>query len=143
MHRRGSWVACLGSTAELPLATVISDASHYLSLAAAYVRGAVGELALDDEAAVARGERDGLRLHRFKRTSGLPRVRAVLGALRGFGAASLVDVVQPPRDKRMLAEFESALRQDAAFVPASLDRRPDTMRVVFAVQKVNVDDRNF
>ena len=42
-----------------------------------------------------------------------------------------------------LDEFESALRQDAAFVPASLDRRPDTMRVVFAVQKVDVDDRNF
>jgi hypothetical protein len=59
------------------------------------------------------------------------------------GAASLVDVVQPPRDKRMLDEFESALRRDAAFVPASLDRRPDTMRVVFAVQKVDVDDRNF
>lgn len=59
------------------------------------------------------------------------------------GAASLADVVHAPRDKRMLAEFESALRQDAAFVPASLDRRPDTMRVVFAVQKVDVDDRNF
>jgi hypothetical protein len=59
------------------------------------------------------------------------------------GAASLADVVQAPRDKRMLDEFESALRQDAAFVPASLDRRPDTMRVVFAVQKVDVDDRNF
>jgi putative zinc finger protein len=59
------------------------------------------------------------------------------------GSASLADVVQPPRDKRMLAEFESALRQDAAFVPASLDRRPDTMRVVFSVQKVDVDDRNF
>ena len=59
------------------------------------------------------------------------------------GAASLADVVQAPRDRRMLAEFESALRQDAAFVPASLDRRPDTMRVVFAVQKVDVDDRNF
>jgi hypothetical protein len=59
------------------------------------------------------------------------------------GAASLADVVQPPRDKRMLDEFESALRQNAAFVPASVDRRPDTMRVVFAVQKVDVDDRNF
>jgi hypothetical protein len=59
------------------------------------------------------------------------------------GSASLADVVQPPRDKRMLDEFESALRQDAAFVPASMDRRPDTMRVVFAVQKVDVDDRNF
>ena len=59
------------------------------------------------------------------------------------GSASLADVVQAPRDKRMLDEFESALRQDAAFVPASLDRRPDTMRVVFSVQKVDVDDRNF
>ena len=59
------------------------------------------------------------------------------------GAASLADVVQPPRDKRMLDEFESALRRDAAFVPASVDRRPDTMRVVFTMQKVDVDDRNF
>jgi hypothetical protein len=63
------------------------------------------------------------------------------------GAASLADVVQPPRDRRMLDDFESALRQNAAFVKASLDRRPDTMRVVFwcrggAVQKVDVDGRN-
>lgn len=59
------------------------------------------------------------------------------------GAASLAGVVQPPRDKQMLDEFERALRQDAAFVPASMDRRPETMRVVFAVQKVDVDDRKF
>jgi hypothetical protein len=59
------------------------------------------------------------------------------------GSASLADVVQAPRDKRMLDDFESALRQDAAFVPASLDRRPDTMRVIFTVQKVDVSDRNF
>jgi len=59
------------------------------------------------------------------------------------GSASLAGVVQPPRDKRMLDDFETALRQSAAFVPASLDRRPDTMRVVFTVQKVGVDGRNF
>jgi hypothetical protein len=59
------------------------------------------------------------------------------------GAAALVAVERPPRDKRMLDEFESALRQDAAFVPARMDRRPDTMRVVFAVQKVDVNNRNF
>ena len=59
------------------------------------------------------------------------------------GSASLAEVVQAPRDRRMLHDFESALRQDAAFVPASLDRRPDTMRVVFTVQKVDVRDRNF
>ena len=59
------------------------------------------------------------------------------------GSASLADVVHPPRDRRMLNEFELALRQDAAFVPASMDRRPDTMRVVFTVQKVDVRERNF
>jgi hypothetical protein len=59
------------------------------------------------------------------------------------GSASLAGVVQPPRDRQMLTDFESALRQDAAFVPASFDRRPDTMRVVFTVQKVDVRERNF
>lgn len=59
------------------------------------------------------------------------------------GAASLADVVQAPRDRQMLEDFEVALRQSAAFVPASLDRRPDTMRVVFTVQKVDVRDRSF
>ena len=60
------------------------------------------------------------------------------------GSASLAEVVTPPRDKRMLDDFESALRQDAAFVPASVDRRPDTMRVVLSfVQRVDVDERQF
>lgn len=59
------------------------------------------------------------------------------------GTASLADVVQAPKDKRMLAEFETALRQDNAFVRASMDGRPDTMRVVFAVHKVDVNERNF
>ena len=59
------------------------------------------------------------------------------------GAASLADVVHAPRDRRMLDDFESALRQDAAFVPASMDRRPDTMRVVFSVKKVDIRERNF
>lgn len=59
------------------------------------------------------------------------------------GAASLADVVQAPRDPQMLTDFEVALRQSAAFVPASLDRRPGTMRVVFTVQKVDVRDRSF
>lgn len=59
------------------------------------------------------------------------------------GAASLVDVVHAPRDRQMLNDFQVALRRDAAFVPASMDRRPDTMRVVFAVQKVDVRERNF
>ena len=59
------------------------------------------------------------------------------------GAASLAGVVHAPRDRQMLTDFEVALRQSAAFVPASLDRRPGTMRVVFSVQKVDVRDRSF
>jgi len=59
------------------------------------------------------------------------------------GEASLADVMQAPRDRRMLADFERALRQNAAFVPASMDRRPETMRVVFSVQRVDVHDTNY
>jgi hypothetical protein len=59
------------------------------------------------------------------------------------GAASLADVMQAPRDRRMLDDFQKALRQDAAFVPAELDRRPGTMRVVYSVHRVDVHDRNY
>ena len=59
------------------------------------------------------------------------------------GSASLANVVQAPHDRRMLQEFQNALRQDAAFVPASLDRRPETMRVVFSVQRVDVRERGY
>ncbi|MEJ7604485.1 MAG: class I SAM-dependent methyltransferase [Kofleriaceae bacterium] len=63
-----------------------------MALAAAYARGALDELTLDDETALARGLAANLKLHRFKRSAALPRVRAVLGALRGFGAQRLVDL---------------------------------------------------
>lgn len=59
------------------------------------------------------------------------------------GNATLADVVHAPRDARMLDDFQHALRENPAFVPASFDRRPQTMRIVFVVQKVDVDDRNF
>lgn len=67
----------------------------------------------------------------------------VVAVVFSDGAAALADVVQPPRDRRMLEEFESALRRDRAFVPASYDRRPETMRVVLTMEKVEVDDRDF
>jgi 2-polyprenyl-3-methyl-5-hydroxy-6-metoxy-1,4-benzoquinol methylase len=70
----------------------MTDESHYLALAAAYARGTLGQPELDDAAALAAGAAAGLRLHRFKRTSELPRVRRVIGALRGLGATSLVDL---------------------------------------------------
>lgn len=59
------------------------------------------------------------------------------------GSASLANVVQAPRDRKMLQEVENALRRDAAFVPASLDRRPETMRVIFSVQRVDVHERGY
>ena len=59
------------------------------------------------------------------------------------GSASLADVMQAPRDRRMLEDFQQALRKNAAFVPAAMDRRPETMRVVFSVQRVDVRDRNY
>ena len=71
---------------------MITAESHYLPFAAAYVRGALGGPAQGDEAAVARGLAAGLELHRFKRSSQLPRVRAVLGALRGFQPDRLIDL---------------------------------------------------
>jgi SAM-dependent methyltransferase len=70
----------------------MTEESHYLALAAAYARGALGRPELDDAAAIAAGVAAGLRLHRFKRTAELPRVRRVLGALRGLGVQRLLDV---------------------------------------------------
>ena len=60
------------------------------------------------------------------------------------GRGSLVDVVRAPRDKRILEDFESALRQDRVFVKAELDRRPDTMRVTISFgSSVEVDAQKF
>ena len=59
------------------------------------------------------------------------------------GTASVADVMHAPRDRRMLDDFQAAIRNNAAFVPSSLDRRPETMRVVFAIQRVEVRERNY
>ncbi|MEZ4400528.1 MAG: class I SAM-dependent methyltransferase [Kofleriaceae bacterium] len=71
---------------------MVDDGSHYRHLAACYARGALGLGPVDDAAALTAAAAAGLRLHRFKRTAGLPRVRAVLGILRGLGVTRLIDV---------------------------------------------------
>jgi len=71
---------------------MIDDASHYLALAAAYARGALAAPELDDATAIARGIEAGLKLHRFKRSAQLPRIRAVIGALRSFAPERIVDL---------------------------------------------------
>ncbi|HEX8557934.1 MAG TPA: zf-HC2 domain-containing protein [Pyrinomonadaceae bacterium] len=59
------------------------------------------------------------------------------------GSASLAEVVEPPRNRRMVEDLQDALRKSPAFVPASLDRRPQTMRVVFVLQRMNVADDSY
>lgn len=59
------------------------------------------------------------------------------------GSASLAEVVEAPRNRRMVEDLQIALRKNPAFVPASLDRRPQTMRVVFVLQKMNVADNSY
>jgi ubiquinone/menaquinone biosynthesis C-methylase UbiE len=66
----------------------------YTDFAIAYVRGRLPEAThgLPPDDILALGQREGLKLHRFKRTMGLPRVRAVLGALQGISPANLLDI---------------------------------------------------
>jgi ubiquinone/menaquinone biosynthesis C-methylase UbiE len=71
----------------------VDDARYYLQLGAAFARGRIPELAecADAEAfesAVARG----LRMHKFKRSAELPRVRRVLSMLAGFAPETLLDI---------------------------------------------------
>lgn len=66
---------------------------YYLHLAAAFVRGKLIDLPqISDEETLSIGLQKGLRLHKFKRSAELPRVRKVLGILRAFNPASLLDV---------------------------------------------------
>ena len=59
------------------------------------------------------------------------------------GTASVADVMHAPKDRRLLDDFQAALRNNAVFVPAALDRRPETMRVVFSIQRVEVRESNY
>lgn len=88
---------------------MIDEPQLFACLAAAYVRGklvrqpeAVSPPALfgvpldtldeaDLQALILLGCQRGLRLHRFKRSMGLPRVNRVLGILRGIGPTDLLD----------------------------------------------------
>lgn len=67
----------------------------------------------------------------------------VVADVYGNGSASLAAVVEAPRNPRMLDELQDALRKNPAFVPASLDRRPQTMRVVFVLQKMDVHEGSY
>ncbi len=66
---------------------------YYLDLAAAFVRGRMPDAPDLSSAELVRfGLQAGLRLHKFKRTGELPRVRKVLGMLRGLAPSDLLDI---------------------------------------------------
>jgi ubiquinone/menaquinone biosynthesis C-methylase UbiE len=69
------------------------DERYYLDLAAAFVRGKMADAPdLPSAEMVQFGLQAGLRLHKFKQTSELPRVRKVLGMLRGLAPCDLLDI---------------------------------------------------
>jgi 2-polyprenyl-3-methyl-5-hydroxy-6-metoxy-1,4-benzoquinol methylase len=68
------------------------DESYYADLAAAFVRGRMRLSEGSPEELFERGQQAGLKLHKFKRTAGLPRVQKVLGILRGLAPANLLDI---------------------------------------------------
>jgi ubiquinone/menaquinone biosynthesis C-methylase UbiE len=74
--------------------TGYSDDRYFTHLAAAFVRGKTSGLpfGLSSEELIKIGLSRGLRLHKFKRHTELPRVRKVLGILQGLRPASLLDI---------------------------------------------------
>src|SRR5262245_24889664 len=84
-------------TDDVPATDGAADQRYFAELATAFVRGRLGDAAADAadagaDAVLARGRAAGLRLHKFKRNTELPRVRRVLGTLRGLAPADLLDV---------------------------------------------------
>jgi ubiquinone/menaquinone biosynthesis C-methylase UbiE len=72
----------------------MNDADYYyLDFAAAYVRGRLPDApSLAPVELIEHGRSHGLRIHKFKRTTELPRVRKVLGALHGLQPAELLNI---------------------------------------------------
>jgi ubiquinone/menaquinone biosynthesis C-methylase UbiE len=71
------------------------DATYYVALAAAFVRGRLGiapNVSTSTHDLVRQGLKAGLRLHKFKRTMELRRVNQVLGVLRGLAPSELLDI---------------------------------------------------
>jgi SAM-dependent methyltransferase len=66
---------------------------YYLDFACAFTRGKLPDAPeLPPEELFRFGERSGLRLHKFKRSSLLPRVKRVFGLLHGLAPEHLLDV---------------------------------------------------
>lgn len=72
---------------------MFSDESHYLELAACFVRGRHPDLADGDPSAIlATAAQRGTKLYPFKRSTELPRVRRILGMVQQLQPSSLLDI---------------------------------------------------
>ncbi len=70
-----------------------NDERYFTQLATAFVRGKlIVPPGLSEEGIIAFGRAEGLRLHKFKRQTELPRVKKVLGILLGLAPLSLLDI---------------------------------------------------
>jgi len=60
----------------------------------------------------------------------------------GDGLAQIAEIVEPSSDVRAVHELEKALKNDpryaAPFVPANMDGRSDTVRVIFKINRVDI-----
>lgn len=60
----------------------------------------------------------------------------------GDGLARIAEIVEPSSDVRAVRELEKALKNDpryaAPFVPANMDGRSDTVRVIFKINRVDI-----
>ena len=68
----------------------------------------------------------------------------VVADVFGNGLAKIDEVIEPSRDSRAVDELDRALRSDPAyapFVPADLDQRPQSMKVILKIQSVRVSTR--
>lgn len=68
----------------------------------------------------------------------------VVADVFGNGIAKIAEVVEPPSDKRAMKSLEKAMEEknaSAPFVPAGRDNRPEVVRVIFKIQRVDVIER--
>ena len=65
----------------------------------------------------------------------------VVADVFGDGLAQISEIVESPRDSKTLENLKKAFNanaENAPFVPAKLDNRADSVRVVFKIQLVDV-----
>jgi hypothetical protein len=70
----------------------------------------------------------------------------VVADVFGNGLAQIAEVVEPSHDRQAVERLQKALESDpsfAPFVPANLDRRSDSIRVILKIQNVNVSTSSY